>query len=187
MKREEFEKVKNYNYLEYCDYLKEKYGNVKGNYFLTETCKSKNRSITRGKEGLFIHHIKENEVTLLSKYEKAIKMPFEFQHAENLVYCDYTEHLLLHIMIVREYLTEEYFKETYEVVGICGILYYIVPSINNYFSGVKPTTSWELKAFELVDKGVFEELKKKAWGAINDNSLIMKSTLKKIAENVLLF
>lgn len=76
-----------------------KYGKVEGNYFLTESCKSKNQKITRTKEGLFVHHVYGYIENHLSYRNIAYKFPFEYQKANQLVYCDYLEHLILHLKI----------------------------------------------------------------------------------------
>ena len=144
------------NYLDLCDFLHKKYGIPNGNYFLTKSCKSKNKKITRGKEGLFLHHIKENESIMLCNPAFAIHQPFAYQEGKNLVYCNYLEHLILHYKIVEEYLET---MKTHELVGIGGIVNFIVPEINDYFNGYDYARDWQKKAFSLVDKKSFEELK----------------------------
>ena len=144
------------NYLDLCDFLHKKYGVPNGNYFLTESCKSKNQKITRGKEGLFLHHIKENEHIMLCNRDWAIHQPFAYQEGKNLAYCNYLEHLILHYKIVQEYLET---GESYELVGIGGILNFIVPEINDYFNGYEYAKDWQKKAFSLVDKKSFNKLK----------------------------
>jgi hypothetical protein len=79
--------------------LKEKYGTVKGDYFLDKQCTKFNPFIKRAQEGLHIHHIKENERTGLSIPKYAKNAPFEYQKSKNLVYCDLLEHFLLHCKI----------------------------------------------------------------------------------------
>lgn len=59
MNLEEYNKIKDYTYEEYCEYLKNKYGEVPYKYG-----SSKNR-----RPGLFIHHIGENEIPSLSSNE----------------------------------------------------------------------------------------------------------------------
>lgn len=53
----EYNKIKNLNYDEYCNYLKEKYGEAKVDYLTPR--RKKNKKISRTKEGLFCHHINE--------------------------------------------------------------------------------------------------------------------------------
>ena len=97
MNYSEYEKVKNYNYEKYCDYLNEKYGLVPDNYF-TEGFTPITK-IKRVEEGLYIHHIKEDTVANLSDIETAKANLFEYQTKENLVYANLLEHILLHILI----------------------------------------------------------------------------------------
>lgn len=113
------------SYIDLVGHLIAKYGPATGSYFLTETCKSKNPKITRGKEGLFCHHIDENKAIKLSKPEFAIKHPFAYQKAERLVYCDILEHLILHIKIIEE--------PKGELVGIGGAAL-ICRQINDCYS-----------------------------------------------------
>ena len=100
---EEYDKQYKMKYVELCIYLQEKYGTPSGNYFLRETCKSKNKNITRTEDGLFVHHIREDCMPDLGKTEIAVQSPWEYQLNYNLVYCNYIEHLILHIKIVREF------------------------------------------------------------------------------------
>ena len=90
MNMTEYLKVKDYSYEEYCEYLKELHGKV-----LFKYGSSKNK-----KPGYFIHHIAEDTVPSLSHKDQKKQYP-EYQVPELLVYCDYLEHLLLHIMIGR--------------------------------------------------------------------------------------
>ena len=93
----EYESIKALNYLEYCDYLQNKYGIAKCNYM--SPAYNKNPKISRSNEGLFAHHKYEDHAILLSNKKFAMKNPYEWQFAENIVYCDYLEHLYLHILI----------------------------------------------------------------------------------------
>ena len=54
MKFEEYEKIKDFTYLEYCDYLQNKYG-IGIDDFMTKSW-NKNAKVTRTKEGLLAHH-----------------------------------------------------------------------------------------------------------------------------------
>lgn len=128
----EFEKVKDMNYFDYCEYLKEKYGEAK-DYYMTKSF-NKKPSITRTKEGLFCHHIMEYYVPKLSEKEVASTYPYEYQAPENLVYCDYLEHMLLHIMI----------DEQSEAIGtgIGGLVVFMIPQLNDFYCGVIPKPNW---------------------------------------------
>ena len=90
----EYEKVKRYTYLEFCNYLKKKYGTAKHNYFTSNW--NKDTRVTRTNEGLITHHICEDRAIKLSDPVYAKKNPYEMQLSENLVYADYLEHLFLH-------------------------------------------------------------------------------------------
>lgn len=104
--------LNNMTYLEYVNELKQKYGMVPKDYFYINKKGelAKTQGITRGKEGLYIHHIYEcfflglsdvfmYELQCMESDEK-IK---DAQKAENLVYCNLLEHLILHIKIALEY------------------------------------------------------------------------------------
>jgi hypothetical protein len=154
------------SYLDLCKFLQNKYGIPKGNYFLTKTCKSPNAKIKRTKEGLFIHHIKENEAVLLSETKGAIIQPFEYQQAENLCYCNYLEHLILHYKIFLESM-DELKKGSNKLLGIQGIVCKTIPEINDYFNGYNYKSARYIKSLSLVDQKSFEELKKFLWISIN--------------------
>ena len=152
MKIAEYEKVKDLTYLQYCDYLQNKYGFAKGSYYTRNG--NKNSHLTRTKEGLVIHHKYEDHAILLADPEFAKKNPYEWQSAENLVYCDYLEHLLLHILICR-YPAED--KNPNEEVGIGGIVNYIVPELNDVYSGYVTSQEWRANCHEAIirDKDVY--------------------------------
>lgn len=101
MDSQEFKYEKDLAYDDQIKYLQNKYGLSKENYFVKDTCKSRNKKISRTNEGLIIHHVKENEqgAFMLSDPICAKKFPFEYQMPNNLVYCNYLEHLLLHLKI----------------------------------------------------------------------------------------
>ena len=120
------------SYKEIIDYLLKKYGSVPGDYYLTETCKSKNSKISRSKEGLFIHHIDEDKAILLSTDKFAAKNPFEYQKANRLVYCDILEHLILHVKIAEEPRNAK--ANENELPGIGGAVNFICAQINDCYS-----------------------------------------------------
>lgn len=138
-------------YLDIADYLKEKYGNVPKNYFMPSG--NKTPGITRGSEGLYIHHIDEDKMIMLSTKisehpvinkgiltKEQIKLiEYDFQKKENLVYCDLLEHLLLHLKIM------EYQIPLIEgiQVGVGGVINFIVPELNDIFSGIEYKVNWK--------------------------------------------
>ena len=95
-----------YNYLEdnvlnssdpydsYLEYLKEKHGPCKNNYFATKACISSLQSFN----GMHRHHDREDTVASLSSSEVAKANPWEWQEARNLTYCRPAEHALIHIL-----------------------------------------------------------------------------------------
>lgn len=89
-------------YNELVEYLLDKYGNVKYDYYTTLEHKSVQKKNSRTSEGLEIHHIDENKYPSLSTREFADKAPYECQKADRLVYANVLEHLLLHIKIDEE-------------------------------------------------------------------------------------
>lgn len=151
MIRTELEQLEKMKYDELCTYLKNKYGEVQGDYFLNETCKTANPKIKRSSEGLFVHHIKETEYITISNPKMAIVAPYEYQKAENLVYCDYIEHMLLHICIVKEYMTQKYADETGMIVGIGGLFRFIFPEIIDYINGYEYKKEYMITALKVVD------------------------------------
>lgn len=148
----EYNKVKELNYLEYCDYLQEKYGIGLADYMT----KGFNRQVkcSRTKEGLWAHHKFENLYANLSNKEIAMGLPFEYQLAKNIVYCDFLEHFLLHVLIIE--------NPEYKHVGIGGIVF-IAPDLNDFYSGFITNQEWKKKAYELVkdDKEVYLTLIKR--------------------------
>ena len=142
MKTKEYEIVKNFTYLQYCDYLQNKYGIGKANYF-TESWK-RNGNASRTNEGLIAHHKYEDHAGKLSDPTWAPQYPYEWQLAENIVYCDCLEHLFLHILIC------EYPASDKEIVGIGGICDFIVPELNDLYSGWITKQAWRKNCHNLV-------------------------------------
>jgi len=122
------------NYESYCDFLIKKYGQPDRPYFTNSNCKSKPKENSRTKEGLCIHHIWEDQIIRLSDPRIAKMMPFELQMPKNLLYCDYVEHLILHIKITEESDGTELFK-----VGVGGVKL-LIPTINDFLC--KEYTCW---------------------------------------------
>lgn len=140
---EEFEKIKNLTYLQYCDYLQNKYGI--GQYAYMYPSFNRNQNSSRTKEGLIAHHKMENRAIMLSNPEYAKKWPYEWQLPENIVYCNMLEHLLLHILICK-YPEPEPFQE----VGIGGIIDFIVPELNDIYSGHLSKQEYKQNQYKLI-------------------------------------
>ena len=148
--KKEIQRLRKFKYSDLCIYLKNKYGTVSGSYFINHNCKTKNEKIKRTSEGLFIHHVYESKAIMLSHSEYAIKFPFEWQEGANLVYCNYLEHLLLHVAIVKEFLKTEA-KKTKMAVGIGGLINYIIPEIIDYINGYDYARDYMKKALSVID------------------------------------
>ena len=78
---------------------------------------------------------------MLGNSEYAKTQPWDYQISENLVYCNLFEHFLLHAKIVEE---NKFIPSSGELVGIGGIINYIVPEIaynsqknNSCFENIK--------------------------------------------------
>ena len=131
--------------------LQNKYGIPQGNYFLNESCRTKNTKITRGKDGLFIHHVYEFSdehpmVNDLSKPDMAVKYPFYFQSSENLCYCNYLEHFILHIKI---WLMRCKQNKTTSIED--GLIHYFIPILNDIFDDFYTNHQpWHEKAVSLI-------------------------------------
>lgn len=133
----EYQKVKEFTYLEYCDYLQSKYGIGIADY-MTKSY-NPNPKCKRTKDGLLAHHKKEDTMILLSKKEVAQMCPLEWQSKENIIYCDCLEHLLLHVLICK-YPSND--KADFIRAGIGGIVNFIVPELNDLYSGWITKQSW---------------------------------------------
>lgn len=166
MNMKEYEKVKELNYLEYCDYLQKKYGIAKVPY-MTKSW-NKNPKCTRTKEGLIAHHKYEDHAILLADPEHAKNNPYEWQLPANIVYCDYLEHLYLHILICENPSPDH---NLYEVVGVGGVINYIVPELNDVYSGFVTEQPWRMSCHNLIknDKDVYMVLLKRFKTNCSDN------------------
>lgn len=152
MNIEEYNQINNLDYEDYCKYLQNKYGIPKKAYFTKEFSKNK---ITRTNEGLLVHHIKEDTAIMLSTPEFAQKNPYEFQLPHNLVYCDYLEHLFLHILICEN---PNPYHNLLEAVGIGGVENFIIPQLNDFYSKYPIKQLWIKNCFDKV-KGDYDVYK----------------------------
>lgn len=118
MKVSEYKQVMNFGYEQYVRYLKEKYGPVPKKYG--------SKFNKRSDDGLFIHHVREDEVASLSDYKVRKANNPAYQMPENLVYCNYVEHLFLHILIGEE-------TAAVKNLGLHGPFIFIIPSVKGYY------------------------------------------------------
>lgn len=109
MDSKELKYEKSLSYDQLTQFLLKKYGAAEYDYFCKSNCKTKDKRVSRTKEGLICHHICEKYALYLSDSASASREPFEYQKAENLCYCNYLEHFLLHIKIAYGY--EAYVKD----------------------------------------------------------------------------
>ena len=79
MNHEEIVKEVKMTYYELQDYLLKKYGPAKYDYFTKPECKYKNKNVSRTKEGLYCHHMDEDEGGNLSNPPQAKLQCFEWQ------------------------------------------------------------------------------------------------------------
>ncbi len=166
MNMTEYLDVKNMTYLEYCAYLQHKYGCGICDY-MTPTF-NKKRGITRTGEGLYAHHKMEDRVAQLGTPEYAREWPFEWQKKENIIYCDLLEHLWLHTLICK-YPSPE--KAPREIVGIGGILQFMVPELNDLYSGWETKQAWQKNCHDKVrnDKDTYMAILAEIVAFLRDN------------------
>lgn len=148
MDDKEIDKELGLSYDELCQYLTNKYGAAKYDFFVSDACRSKNRKVTRTDEGLFCHHIDEDKAIMLSNPRWAINNPFEYQKAERLVYCNALEHLILHIKIAAE--PKKDGANKYELQGVGGAINFLIPELNHCYSGYEYKRQYEKNIYGLV-------------------------------------
>ena len=179
MNLKEYENVKHFTYLEYCDYLQQKYGIGLCDYMRPNW--NKNPKVTRTKDGLYVHHKYEDHAIMLGNPEYAKKNPYEWQKKENLVYCNLLEHLLLHQLIC-EYPASD--KNNNEQVGIGGIVNFIVPELNDVYSGWVSKQPWQQNCHKVIidNKDVYLLILKRYKDFHENNPFIVKWLLKSCNE-----
>ena len=145
MNLEEYGIVKEMSYGEYCDYLRGKYGCPKHDY--------PNMADARPSEGLFIHHIGENEIANLSNESIRVESDHKYQTPEMLCYCDWLEHLLLHIMIGEE-------TAGTTNLGLEGCFTYLLPALRDFFEDGKKMCKYNDAYYDVIsgNKDVFDAL-----------------------------
>ena len=146
-------------YEELVSHLLKKYGAVQYDYFTNEACTSKSKRISRTADGLFCHHIDEDKGYKLSDTSSAVRYPFSYQRANRLVYCNYLEHLILHIRIG----IDAYWAKYAELSQPSNIPYLInsgfgvlTQEINTLFDEFGSTVQWRQRCFEEI-KDNFED------------------------------
>ncbi|MBQ7994739.1 MAG: hypothetical protein IJ247_00765 [Bacilli bacterium] len=164
-----YEMLYDCSYQELVKLLLKKYGPVKGDYFLNESCKSKNHSIMRGGEGLIVHHIDEDKAIMLANDKYAINNPFNYQKADRLVYCNLLEHFLLHIKIAAEPRNKK--ANANEAPGIGGAVNFICRQLNDIYSGYEFKQEFMIKSREILT------------GHLKDYVLALKGLLTIILNN----
>lgn len=176
LKNEELNNLFHSSYENACIYLQKKYGIPAGDYFLTSECNSVNSKIKRGKEGLFLHHIYEYNkecpnINNLSVAKNAKEYSFEFQKGENLCYCNYMEHFILHLKIfeMRIYSSRDVL---FRVLFRDGVVNHLVPKLNDiYYNECTNKASWHQVAVSLIKDD------RQDYFALRDN--VLEKTLKK--------
>ena len=160
MNLQEYNKVKDLSYNSYCEYLLTKYGPVPYEYG-----NKKNRP---GKEGLFIHHMDEDKVSSLCSKENQDIYP-HFQESDRLVYANYLEHALLHILIGEE-------TAGNRNLGLHGANLFIIPGLRSCFDNGKINNpKWPSIYYDLVkdNKDVFELLFDRYNKTVEDCDLVI--------------
>ena len=149
--KEEYYKDLGMSYMDLCKYLQKKYGLATCDYFATPECKSKSKKVTRTSEGLFCHHIFEDRYDNLGEPHMARIQPFEAQKKENLAYCNYIEHLILHLKINANarFIFEEAFEVKYFFNSIGFI--WIAGDINCLYKNGGSSQKWRNNCFHAIN------------------------------------
>lgn len=171
--------------LSYCEVLQlliKKYGEVTDDYFkeksyarfLNEEIKTPGKGkYSRALEGLYCHHIYENQYENIGNLDfiRAFKYPFEIQQKSNLVYCDLVEHLILHVLIM---------KETSGKFGTHGFKVFIRPMIVDWYIEKRkmPKREWYIAVYNR--SFLFKDDAKKL---LKDIDLILLTYAKTVVED----
>lgn len=143
------------SYKQQLQYLKAKYGEAKENYYLDINCTRKSKTNGRGNEGLFLHHDFEydpqNPLTAnLSDPDIAKQFDYKYQYAENLTYCNYLEHILLHVKInvLRNKQLGRFISD--------GLINFMLPEVNDWYKFLVDLKPWQESAFKLIEDNYSE-------------------------------
>ena len=162
------------------DYLQQKYGIGLCDYMRPNW--TKNTKVARTKDGLYVHHKYEDHAIMLGNPEFAKNNPYEWQKKENLIYCNLLEHLLLHQLIC-EYPSKN--KNDMEKVGLGGIVNFIVPELNDVYSGWVSKQIWQQNCHRAIinNKDVYLLIIKRYKDFHGNNPFIIKCLLKSYNKN----
>ena len=106
--------------------------------------------------------------------KNAKNYPYDYQKAERLVYCNILEHLLLHILILENYKSDDY------ILGIGGAVFYIVPFLNDIYNNYEFKREW----FEHIKMAVIDDYDsyivslRRLWKDIQSNKLLSNNMPK---------
>lgn len=138
------------DYDEQVEYLLNKYGGAKYDYFHNETCRSINQKVKRTNEGLICHHIDENVYENLSTIKIAKGHPFSVQKADRLVYCNYLEHLVLHMKIGKIRFGEGRIP-AHALAYVTPGLLYICWTLNDLYDKNGSSTPWRERCYQEIE------------------------------------
>ena len=172
MLREEFFKEMAMPYEELVSYLIKKYGPAEYDYFCNKSCKTVNKKVKRTAEGLICHHVREDVgVNLNSAYQGGLQ-PWDWQRKENLVYCNWIEHLILHIKIA-VFRQRAELKEQYDIryFFTSGGVFMICSDINDAFMLDGTTIAWRQRCYQEIRDNYQEYI------------LLLKAVIRYIDEN----
>lgn len=151
MDRDELFKELGLSYDELVNYLLQKYGAAKVDYYCNETMQTKNKKVTRTSEGLLCHHIDEDKGGNLSNIPQALHQPFRWQKSDRLVYCNYLEHLILHIKIaILRQRKRLYAPKDIIAFFTTGGIDMICKEINDIFEQNGTSVKWKQRCFECI-------------------------------------
>ena len=159
-------------YEELVSYLIKKYGPAEYDYFCNESCKTINKKVKRTVEGLICHHVREDVgVNLNSAYQGGLQT-WDWQRKENLVYCNWIEHLILHIKIA-VFRQRSELKELYDIRRFftSGGIFMICSDINDAFMLDGTTIAWRQRCYQEICDNYQEYI------------LLLKAVIQYIDEN----
>ena len=173
-----YEKIMKMNYYELVQFLINKYGPAKYDYFVNDKCRTTNQKVKRTSEGLVCHHIDEDKAIMLCNKDYASKNPFEYQKADRLVYCNCLEHLLLHILIAEG--PKNINRNINETQGIGGAVNFICKQLNDYYNGYQYSEEQLINAMAVIkdDYESYIMMLKKLWHVIKNNRILASNISK---------